>query len=100
MLGQSWRLWQSTNLPYESARARLHYAEALAAEGDATTARRDLVAARSVFERLGATLDLERVDALLGEGGGRPRGRGRPGPAGDPDVHVHRHRDLHRSRRR
>ena len=24
VLGQSWRLWQSTDLPYESARARLH----------------------------------------------------------------------------
>jgi class 3 adenylate cyclase len=72
VLGQSWRLWQSNNLPYESARARLHYAEALAAEGDVTTARRDLVAARSVFERLGATLDLERVDALLAAGGGAP----------------------------
>ena len=70
VLGQSWRLWQSTNLPYESARARLHYAEALAAEGDATTAHRDLVAARTVFERLGATLDLERVDALLAAGDG------------------------------
>ena len=100
VLGQSWRLWQSTNLPYESARARLHYAEALAAEGDATTARRDLVAARTVFERLGATLDLERVDALLGEGGADRAGDGWPGPAGDPDVHVHRHRDLHRSRGR
>jgi class 3 adenylate cyclase len=72
VLGQSWRLWQSTNLPYESARARLHYAEALVAEGDVTTAHRDLVAARSVFERLGASLDLERVDALLRAGGGAP----------------------------
>ncbi len=72
VLGQSWRLWQSTNLPYESARARLHYAEALAAEGDVTTSQRDLVAARAVFERLGATLDLERVDALLAEGGAAP----------------------------
>jgi class 3 adenylate cyclase len=67
VLGQSWRLWQTTDLPYESARARLHYAEALAAEGDATAARRDLMAARSAFERLGATIDLQRVDALLGE---------------------------------
>jgi class 3 adenylate cyclase len=66
VLGQSWRLWQSTELPYESARARLLYAEAIAAEGDQTTARRDLQAVRVVFERLGATLDLERVDALLG----------------------------------
>jgi len=68
VLGQSWRLWQTTDLPYESARARLRYAEALAAEGDATAAHRDLLAARSAFERLGATLDLQRVDALLGGG--------------------------------
>ena len=69
ILGRSWRLWQETDLPYESARARLHYAEALAAEGDDTAARRDLRAARGVFQRLGATLDLQRVDALLGNSG-------------------------------
>jgi class 3 adenylate cyclase len=67
LLGRSWRLWQDTDLPYESARARLRYAEALAAEGDQASARRDLRAARGVFERLGATLDLQRVDAILGE---------------------------------
>jgi class 3 adenylate cyclase len=71
ILGQSWRLWQTTDLPYEAARARLHYAEALVAEGDEATARRDLLAARSVFERLGATLDRDHVDALLR---GEPRG--------------------------
>ena len=70
VLGQSWRLWRTTDLPYESARARLHYAEALAADGDEATARRDLLAARAVFERLGATLDLKRVDELLGAEGG------------------------------
>ncbi|MCI0345987.1 MAG: hypothetical protein L0221_11180 [Chloroflexi bacterium] len=68
LLGQSWRLWQTTDLPYESARARLRYAEALSAEGDPAAARRDLLAARSTFERLGAALDLQRVDALLGAG--------------------------------
>ena len=67
ILGQSWRLWQANNLPYESARARLHYAQALTAEGDEATARRDLLAVRSAFERLGATRDLAEVDALLGE---------------------------------
>jgi class 3 adenylate cyclase len=67
ILGRSWRLWQATDLPYESARARLHFAEAVAAEGDQEAARRDLRAARAVFERLGARLDLARVDALLGE---------------------------------
>ena len=80
ILGQSWRLWRTTDLPYESARARLHYAEALAAEGDEATARRDLLAARAVFERLGATLDLQRVDALLGTDGGQPAPPNRPGP--------------------
>ena len=67
VLGQSWRLWQSTDLPYEAARARLRYGEALAAEGDQATARRDMLAARAAFERLGATMDLRRVDELLGE---------------------------------
>ncbi len=66
MLGRSWRLWQQTDLPYESARARLRYAEAVAADGDQAAARRDLRAARDVFERLGARRDLARVDALLG----------------------------------
>lgn len=66
VLSQSWRLWQTSDLPYESARARLQYAGALAAEGDDAMARRDLAAARAVFERLGASLDLQRVDALMG----------------------------------
>jgi len=65
LLSRSWRLWQQTELPYESALARLHYAEAIAAEGDAATARMDLRAVRAVFERLGAKRDLRRVDALL-----------------------------------
>jgi len=67
LLGRSWRLWQQTDLPYESALARLRYAEALAAQGDSADSRRDLRAARTVFERLGAKLDLARVNALLGE---------------------------------
>jgi class 3 adenylate cyclase len=78
VLGQSWRLWQSTDLPYESARARLRYAEAIAAEGDQTAARRDFLAARSAFERLGATLEIKRVEALLGEGASTA-GPARPG---------------------
>jgi class 3 adenylate cyclase len=70
VLGRSWRLWQQSDLPYESAQARLRYAEAVAADGDQAAARRDLRAARGVFERLGARRDLARVDALLGEDGG------------------------------
>jgi len=71
ILDRSWRMWLDNDLPYESARARLRYAEALAAAGDMSTAQRDLRAARTVFERLGATLDLQRVDALLGGAPGR-----------------------------
>lgn len=67
LLGRSWRLWRETDLPYEAAHARLRYAQALAAEGDHEAARRDLRAARSAFDRLGAILDVQRVDALLGE---------------------------------
>jgi class 3 adenylate cyclase len=67
ILGQSWRLWHTTDIPYESARARLRYAAALLAEGDPAAARRDMLAARATFERLGARLDLERVDEMLGE---------------------------------
>lgn len=75
LLGRSWRLWQETDLPYESARARLRYAEAVAAEGDEVAARMDLRAARAVFERLGARRDVRRVDALLG---GDAAGSARP----------------------
>ena len=67
VLGQSWRLWQTSDLPYEAAKARLRYAEALAAEGDDATAKRDLRAARATFERLGATTEVRRVDSLLGD---------------------------------
>jgi class 3 adenylate cyclase len=65
ILGRSWRMWQTSDLPYEAAQARLRYAEALAAEGDTDTAKRDLMAARKVFAQLGATLDVKRVDELL-----------------------------------
>jgi len=67
LLGRSWRLWLENDLPYESALARLRYAQAISAEGDLESAHRDLRAARSAFERLGAMNDVRRVDALLGQ---------------------------------
>jgi len=63
-LGRAWRLWLEIELPYESARARLLYGQALTASGD-PAGRRDLQAARRVFERLGASLDTQRVDGFL-----------------------------------
>jgi class 3 adenylate cyclase len=71
ILARAWRLWQEIELPYESARTRVLYARALSAEGDLAAARRDLRAARAVFERLGARLDLQRVEELLGVDEGR-----------------------------
>src|SRR6185369_7604806 len=96
ILGKSWRLWQTTDLPYEAAQARLRYAEALTAEGDADGAKRDLLAARKVFDSLGATRDLRRVDAILEADG--PRGTGTRSDR-DEDVHVHGHRHVDGSRR-
>jgi hypothetical protein len=96
ILGRSWRLWMENDLPYESARARLRYAEAINAEGDKTTAHRDLRAARAVFERLGATRDLQRVDALLGRDRGPryisgPRHQGRScSPTSSPSTDPRR----------
>jgi len=81
VLGQTWRLWQSSDLPYEAATARLHYARALAAGGDVSMARRDLQAVRSAFDRLGATRDVRGVDALLEELGGAPGGTAGAGAA-------------------
>jgi class 3 adenylate cyclase len=72
VLDRAWRAWLGAGLPYESARARMLYAQALSAVGDPQAARRDLRAARGVFERLGATLDLPRVDRILADLGPDP----------------------------
>jgi class 3 adenylate cyclase len=64
---QSWRLWTKADLPYEAARARLTLGVALRADGDEDGAQLEIGAARSSFEKLGATLDLRRALELLGE---------------------------------
>ena len=93
ILGRAWRLWQEIDLPYESARAREVYGNALMASGDSGAATRDLRAARAVFERLGAGLDLRRLEEVLGE----DKGRFVAGtPHAGADLHVHRHRDVER----
>jgi class 3 adenylate cyclase len=69
-LRRAWRLWLNLELPFEGARARVLLGRARLAAGDAGTARLELRAARTVFERLGATPDLQAVHALLGEESG------------------------------
>ena len=68
-LDRAWRRWREIELPYESARARMLLGQARAAAGDKSSARLELRAARSTFQRLGASLDLPRVNELLEEEG-------------------------------
>lgn len=66
-LDRAWRLWQIVNLPYETGRARELLGRARLAVGDDTAARLELKAAWSTYEKLGARLDLERIQSLMGE---------------------------------
>jgi class 3 adenylate cyclase len=65
VLSRAWRLWQEIELPYESAKARMLLGQARSAVGEESAARLELRAARSAFRRLGASLDLERLDGLF-----------------------------------
>jgi class 3 adenylate cyclase len=58
------RLWQEIEAPYEGARARVLLATAHHLESDQEGAALELAAAKSVFERLGAMLDLRHVSQL------------------------------------
>jgi len=57
--------WTQLQMPYEAARSRLLLAEAQMSAGNATASQMEAASARSTFERLGATLDVDRVDAFL-----------------------------------
>ena len=59
------RLWLEVQAPYDVASARTGLASALGKLGDLTTARMELDAARSSFERLGAKPDSRRATELL-----------------------------------
>jgi class 3 adenylate cyclase len=61
--------WRSVGAPYEVAEAQMHLGLALRRAGQEDEARDELIAARRVFERLGAALDVERIAELLGEHG-------------------------------
>jgi ATP/maltotriose-dependent transcriptional regulator MalT len=57
------RLWHELEMPYEEARARVGVSRACAALGDSDACGLELETARALFERLGATPDLERLDS-------------------------------------
>ena len=66
-LQSAYRLWQTVDAPYESARSRVSLADAHLKQGDLESCALELNAASSMFERLGALPDLERSRSRLSE---------------------------------
>ena len=66
VLRRAWALWRGLDAPYEAAWSRVLIGLACRAVGDTDTADMELDAARLGFEALGATVDLARVESLLG----------------------------------
>lgn len=63
-LRHAFELWQQGEAPYETARVRLLIALACRELADVESADLEFDAARALFERLGATPDLARLDSL------------------------------------
>jgi DNA-binding CsgD family transcriptional regulator len=64
----AWTTWQSQNAAYPSARVRVLLASACRRLGDEDTAAIHFDAARAVFQRLGATPDLDRLERAATSG--------------------------------
>ena len=64
ILREAFQAWQRLEAPYEAARTRVLIGAACRELGDYDSAELELEAARDVLERLGAVLDVARVDAL------------------------------------
>jgi DNA-binding CsgD family transcriptional regulator/tetratricopeptide (TPR) repeat protein len=64
-LRRAFEVWQRIEAPYAAARVRVLIGLACRALGDEDGAGLELAAARSAFERLGATPDLARTDSLM-----------------------------------
>jgi len=68
-LRHAFDVWQRVGAPYLAARIRVLIGLGCRALGDEEGARLELDAARTVFEKLGATPDLGRLDAPLSRAG-------------------------------
>lgn len=66
--------WSGIRMPYEHARSREILGVAMGAGGDENGGSQELLGARVTFERLGAQLDVDAVDALLGSPDRLPAG--------------------------
>jgi DNA-binding CsgD family transcriptional regulator len=64
-LRRSFAIWQENDIRYEAARVSELIGVSCRELGDTESGRMELDAARRVFEQLGATPDLERVEELL-----------------------------------
>ena len=64
VLREACRVWQDLDAPYDAARVRLLLARACNALSDTDSATRALDAAAEVFERLGAKLDMRKLEML------------------------------------
>ena len=73
-LRQSCDLWCELEVPYEASRVRFLIALANRTLGDEEDALQELATARQTFQRLGAKVDLARVEALLSQDGAKPEG--------------------------
>lgn len=74
-LRKALRLWKEANVPYESAKTRVLLAQAYRKLGEPDSALLELKTAAAAFQRLGATLDYRRANALMG---GEAAARGTP----------------------
>jgi DNA-binding NarL/FixJ family response regulator len=63
-LRHAFELWHQGEAPYETARVRLLIAQACRELADVESADLEFDAARALFERLGATPDLARLDSF------------------------------------
>ena len=64
-LQRAWAAWGELEAPYEAARTRVLIALACRERGDAAAAEAEFDAAREVFERLGAAVDLANLSRLM-----------------------------------
>jgi class 3 adenylate cyclase len=65
-LRRAWKEWRAIGAPYETAQARMLLGTAYRRDGDEDGAQAEFEAALAAFEELGAELDAERVNELLG----------------------------------
>ena len=75
-LRRALRLWKDADVPYEVARTRVLMAQAYRRLDDPDSANLELESAAASFQRLGASLDLQRTRELMGDRiGPMPSGR-------------------------